>query len=209
MKNLIIIGAGGMGREVYHLASRCSTTNNFIIKGFLDDGNPNLNEFSFNYPPLLGNISDYQIEDNDVFACSIGDVKAKAKIIDYMEAKGAEFVSLIDPSAYIERTASIDYGALIFHDVHVGSEAIIGRHVMLQSYSAIGHDVIIGDYTRIDPKVSCVGGTKIGNCVTLHTMSFINHKVRIGDGATIGAMSMVIRSVKSETTVFGIPAKEL
>ncbi len=198
-----------MGREVYHLASKCSTINNFTIKGFLDDTNPNLDEFSFNYPPVLGNIYDYKIEIDDVFACSIGNVKARAKIIDYMEAKGAEFISLIDPSAYIECTASINYGALIFHDVHVGSEATIGRHVMLQSYSAIGHDVIIGDYTRIDPKVSCVGGTKIGNSVTLHTMAFINHKVKIGDGATVGAMSMVIRNVKSETTVFGIPAKEL
>ena len=80
---------------------------------------------------------------------------------------------------------------------------------MLQSYSAIGHDAVIGDFTRIDPKASVIGGVKVGNRVTLHTMSVLNHKVTVGDDAVVGAMSFVIRKVKSGTTVFGIPAKEI
>ena len=98
---------------------------------------------------------------------------------------------------------------MIFHDVHVGSEAIIGDNVMLQSFACIGHDVKVGDYTRIDPKVSCVGGTVIGNYVTLHTMCVINQKVIVEDYAVVGALSFVIRKVKKGKTVLGIPAKEL
>ena len=38
MKELIIIGAGGIGREVYHLAMKCSGINTeYTIKGFIDD----------------------------------------------------------------------------------------------------------------------------------------------------------------------------
>lgn len=210
MKNLIILGAGGMGRETYHLARVCKENGLQVnIKGFIDDSLPDLSSFKYNYPPVIGTIQDYKPEKDDVFVCSIGDVKTKCKLVETIINKGGVFISLIDPSAHIEITADIGNGALIFHDVHVGSEANIGKFVMLQSYSAIGHDVSIGDYCRIDPKTSCVGGTRIGNRVTLHTMSFINHGVTIGDDAVVGAMSMVIRNVKPGTTVFGIPAKKL
>lgn len=210
MKNLIIIGAGGMGREVYHLAKECDKfATRYQIKGFLDDNPHALDGFAYIYPPILGSISDYQIQEDDVFACSIGDISTKVRFVELIESKGGKFISLIHPDTPINETAIIGEGALVFHDVHVGSEAIIGKHVMLQSYAAIGHDVTIGDFTRIDPKASVIGGVKVGNRVTLHTMCVLNHKVTVGDDAVVGALSFVIRKVKPGITVFGIPAKEI
>lgn len=210
MKQLVIIGAGGMGREVYHLAKDCDKyATHYQIKGFLDDNPHALDGFVYNYPPILGTINEYQNQEDDVFACSVGDVSTKVRIVELIESKGGEFISLVHPNVQINLTAVLGKGVLAFHDVHVGSEAIIGNHVMLQSYSAIGHDAVIGDFTRIDPKASVIGGVKVGNRVTLHTMSVLNHKVTVGDDAVVGAMSFVIRKVKSGTTVFGIPAKEI
>lgn len=210
MKNLIIIGAGGMGREVYHLARECEGYGKqYEIKGFLDDNLSALDGFEYPYPPIIGTINDYQILKDDVFACSMGEVHTKVRIVEIIESRGGEFISLIHPNAPINETAILGNGALVFHDVHVGSEAIIGKHVMLQSYAAIGHDVTIGDFTRIDPKVSVIGGVKVGNRVTLHTMCVLNHKVTVGDDAVVGALSFVIRKVKQGITVFGVPAKEI
>lgn len=210
MKNLIIIGAGGMGREVFHLAKECyGFGNEFDVKGFLDDNSHALDNFTYDYPPIIGTISGYEIQEDDVFTCSIGDVCTKAKIVELIESKGGQFINLIHPDVYINNTATIGVGILAFHDVHVGSEAIIGNHVMLQSYAAIGHDAIIGDYTRIDPKASVIGGVKVGKRVTLHTMCVLNHKVEVGDDAVVGALSFVIRKVKTGITVFGNPAKEI
>lgn len=210
MKRLVIIGAGGMGREVFHLATECVGYGSlFDIRGFIDDNEAALDGFDYPYPPVLSSIFDYCIEENDVFACSIGDVHTKVKIVKYLESKGAEFISLIHPNVHINKTTILGKGLLVFHDVHVGCDAKIGNHVMLQSYAAIGHDVMVGDFCRIDPKVSLVGGVIVGNRVTLHTMSVLNHKVIVGDDAVVGALSFVIRKVKPGITVFGIPAKEL
>lgn len=210
MKHIVIIGAGGMGREVYHLATECNGYGTqFDVKGFLDDNPEALKGVEYSYPPILSSIFDYNIEENDVFACSIGDVPTKVKIVERLESNGASFISLTHPNVQINKTAKLGEGLLAFHDVHVGSEAIIGNHVMLQSYAAIGHDAVIGDYCRIDPKASVIGGVKVGNRVTLHTMCVLNHKVTVGDDAVVGALSFVIRKVKPGTTVFGIPAKEL
>ena len=210
MNHLVILGAGGMGREVYHLAISCSGyKKQYDVKGFLDDNTKALEGFEYPYPPVLSTITDYVIQEGDVFACSIGDVHTKVKIVEFIESKGGKFISLIHPNVQINSTAVLGNGVLAFHDVHVGCEAIIGNHVMLQSYSAIGHDAVIGDFCRIDPKASVIGGVHVGNRVTLHTMSLLNHKVSVGDDATVGAMSFVVRKVKPGTTVFGIPAKEL
>lgn len=210
MKHLVILGAGGMGREVYHLATQCcGYGKDFDIKGFLDDNPHALDHFSFPYPPIIGPISDYEIQADDVFTCSMGNVKTKFEIITQIEAKGGRFINLIHPDSYVSGTARTGHGLLIFHNAHIGSEAVVGNHVMLQSYAAIGHDAIIGDFTRIDPKASVVGGVKVGNRVTLHTLSVINHKVIVGDDAVVGALSFVIRKVKPGTTVLGNPAKEL
>lgn len=210
MKHIVIIGAGGMGREVYHLATECAGYGTeYDIKGFLDDNLDALKGFDYPYPPILAAISNYVIVEDDVFACSIGDVHTKVKIVELIESKGASFISLIHPNVQINKTAKLGDGLLVFHDVHVGSEAVIGNNVMLQSYAAIGHDAVIGDYCRIDPKASVIGGVKVGNRVTLHTMSVLNHKVTVGDDAVVGALSFVVRKVKPGITVFGIPAKEL
>ncbi|MCD4679982.1 MAG: sialic acid O-acetyltransferase, partial [Bacteroidales bacterium] len=45
--------------------------------------------------------------------------------------------------------------------------------------------------------------------VTIHTSSVINHNVKIGKGATVGALSFVIRNVKNMATVHGNPSVNL
>ena len=56
MKNLVIIGAGGMGRTMYNIALEClGFKTEFQIKGFLDDDLSALDGFD-GYPPVLGKV---------------------------------------------------------------------------------------------------------------------------------------------------------
>lgn len=209
MKNLIIIGAGGMGREVYNLATQCKGFGTeYLIKGFIDDNPLALNNFD-SYPPICGTISDYVIDDSDIFTCSIGNVQLKRKCIELILNKRGRFISLIHPTSLINFSSRIGNGSLIFPYAQVGSAAIIGDYSLVQSYAGIGHDVMIGDFARIDVQVLCVGGVKIGNNVTIHSGAIINHRVVIEDNAVIGATSFVIKKVKQGTTVFGNPAREI
>lgn len=67
MKELIIIGAGGMGRTIFDMARECmGYGEKFVIKGFLDDDSKALDGFK-GYPPILGSIKDYEIQPKDVF----------------------------------------------------------------------------------------------------------------------------------------------
>ncbi len=74
MKNIIIIGARGMGRSVYNYLEEMREYNvEFKIKGFLDDNVNALDDFK-NYAPIISSVESYEICGNDLFICSLGDV---------------------------------------------------------------------------------------------------------------------------------------
>lgn len=209
MKQLIIVGAGGLGREIYNYAQdSLGYGEDFNIKGFLDSNPNSLDGFS-NYPPILGSDDDYEIQKNDVFVAALGDVRVKQKVIASLTAKGAVFYTLIHKTTIINSNAKIGVGCVIMPHVIIGCDVEIGNNTLIQAKAVIGHDVSIGECCRIDCLSMCVGGVIIGNYVTLHTASVINHHVKVGDFATVGACSFVIRSVKTNTSVFGVPALKL
>ena len=209
MKDLIIIGAGGMGRQVLSFAKSCDGYGKeYDIKGFLDDNLEAMKDFP-SYPPVLGTVDGYQIEDNDVFFNSIGDVQAKKRCIQKILDKGGDFLTLIHHTAQVSPDTKIGKGCMIGSYVGIGVETTIGDFCLLQSKCTIGHDVYIGDYSRIDCNVVLIAGVKVGKDVCVHTSSVVNHDVKLGDGCTVGAMSFVIKNVKPGQTVFGNPAKVL
>ena len=67
MKQLIIIGAGGMGRVMYDMARESvGHQTEYDIKGYIDDNIHSLDTFT-GYPPILGTISEYQPQEDDLF----------------------------------------------------------------------------------------------------------------------------------------------
>ena len=96
MKNLIIIGAGGMGRTLYSNAIESVGYGEiFVVKGFIDDNLQALGDFE-NYPPILGTIKDYQPQLNDVFVSSIGGASRRL-CMEEIISRGGEFMELIHP----------------------------------------------------------------------------------------------------------------
>lgn len=208
MKNLIIIAAGGMGRTIYGIAKESiGYGTDYLIKGFIDDNLHALDGFP-NYPPIIGTISEYKPQPDDVFVCSIGG-SSRRTCIENLLAIGAQFINIVHTSARIRTNVQMGEGNVICPYVSIGADARMGSFNMIQPFTTIGHDVVIGDYTRIDTHVTCVGEAKIGNEVDIYTGAVVNFGVRVEDGAHVGACSFVIRKVKAGTTVYGNPAKVL
>lgn len=209
MKQLIILGAGGMGRQVYMFAKKCKGYGvEYTIKGFLDDNPHSMDGFD-GFPSVLGTVDGYHIQPDDIFFNSIGDVAAKRRCINKILDRGGDFITLIHPTAGISEGAKIGRGCMISARAGIGTETEIGDFCLIQDNAIIGHDVHIGNFCRIDCNVVLIAGVKLDDGVCVHTSSVINHKVHIGENAMVGALSFVIRNVKPGTSVQGNPAKRI
>lgn len=208
MKQLIIIGAGGMGRTFYDMARESIGYGvEYEIKGFLDDNTAALEGFE-NYPPMLSTISGYQPAPDEVFVCSIGG-SARRKCMEEIIARGGSFLTMIHKTARLGTNVVIGEGTVVGAFTTIGADAHVGKYNLIQSYTVIGHDSRIGDWNRIDTHVTLVGGTIVEDEADIHTSAMINHKVVVESNSRVAACSFVIKRVKSGTTVMGNPAKRL
>ena len=208
MNNLIIIGAGGMGRSLYDNAQESVGYGEiFVVKGFIDDNLAALDGYP-NYPPVIGTIKDYIPQENDVFVSAIGGASRRA-CMEAVISRGGTFINLIHSTARIRKNVRLGTGNFIGAYVAISNDTEIGDYNMIQTYTVIGHDSKIGNWNRIDAHVVCVGGIVIEDETVIHTSAVISHNVTVETGAHVGALSFVIRKVRAGTTVTGNPAKRL
>jgi sugar O-acyltransferase (sialic acid O-acetyltransferase NeuD family) len=206
--NLVIIGAGGLAREVYDLARICFPDQKDLnIKGFLSDDLTNIEELG--YPKIVSNTADYKIEKDDVFFCAIGNVLDRKKIVNNIILKGGKFINLIHPTANISPSVKLGIGVAIKSYCVISSDVHIGDFTFLQSSVIMGHDVKIGKYCQINSFSFFAGDSEIKDHVTVNAGAKLIQNVKVGPGAVIGMGSVVLRNVKEQTTVFGIPAMRL
>lgn len=209
MKNLIIIGARGFGREYCNsLKLYENYGKEFIIKGFLDDKVEALDVFS-GYPPILSSVEEYEIEEDDIFTCALGDPIYRKKYVNIVKQKGGAFMTLIDSKSIIHPDAQIGEGVMISAFCSISANVRIGDFSTVQPFCNFGHDAIVGSFCAIESYSFMGGFSCIGNNVTLHTRSTILPHIKVGDNSIVGAGSVVLRNVKSNTTVFGVPAKKI
>ena len=208
MKQLVIIGAGGMGRTFLSwIKESKGYGTEFEIKGFIDDNIKALESFD-DYPPIIGMITGYDPGEDDVFICAVGG-KSRIECIDKILMKHGKFINIIHNTARIDSHARIGIGNTIGPYVSIGADAKVGDFNLIQNFAIIGHDVVIGNGNRLDTRVLCVANVIIGNGATVHSSSVIGYGVTVEDNSTVGACSFVIRRVKSGTTVFGNTAKKI
>lgn len=208
MKNLLIIGARGYGREIYNWATQCKEYNTeWQIKGFLDSDSAALDKN--NYPvPILSSVESYVVQQDDVFICALGSIEYKKKYVSIILAKGGYFISIVHPTATINSNTSIGLGCIICPFVIISNECTIQEFVTIQSFTAIGHDCFIGKWCHLNAQSFMGGFAKLEEEVTLNTKSTILPKVKVSKGVIVGAGSVVIKNVKPGITVIGNPAKE-
>lgn len=209
MKNLIIIGARGFGREVCtQFTNQANYIELYNVKGFLDDKVDALDGFE-GYPPILSSVEDYQVQENDVFFCALGDPKYRKHYAEIILNKGGEFVSCISHFAVITPNAKIGKGVLIGPFTYIDTDVVIEDFTAIFTYCNVGHDVHIGKFCELEPYVAIGGGAVLKNGVSLHPRSTVLPRITIGNNVSVGVGSIVMNDIREELSVYGNPARPI
>jgi len=210
MKDIVIIGAGGFGREVKWLIERINqNTKIWNLIGFIDDGldiNTNING-----TPVIGNV-DYLIDyhENIAVVCAIGSSNTRKKVIEQLKAnKNIEFPNLIDPSVIMSNTVNLGNGIIICVGNILTVNIELGDFVIINLDCTIGHDAKLKSYVTLYPSVNVSGNVSIGELTEVGTGTQIIQGKNILNGTIIGAGAVVTKDIPSKCTAVGSPAKPI
>ncbi len=209
MKKIAIFGAGGFGREVHSLIEQInSNSQEYDFVGYFDDGiekNTIINGY-----PVLGGITDLNkyISELDI-VLAIGNPEIKRKVHEKIKNINITFPTLIHPSVLIgnRKYNHIGNGCIICAGVMITINTIINDFVILNLSCTVGHDTVIGKYTSFMPTVNISGEVNIGEGVYVGTGAKIINQIEIGNNTIVGAGAVVSKSLPSNCTAVGVPAK--
>lgn len=208
MRKIIIVGAGGFGRELLQWIKDINrVTLTWEIIGFIDDNPRALDGVECDYG-IVGSIKEWQPKEGEEFALALGSSELKRKIASELKAKGAVFATIIHPTAMLSEFAHHGEGLIMFPNSKLSCNSTAGDHVTILS-SLIGHDTTIGDYSVISGGCNIVRNVHIGADVFVAAGVCIAQDITIGKGAYLGLGSVILKDVPPKMKAFGNPARLL
>lgn len=206
MKNLYIIGAGGLALEVLFLIEEINKVKEqYAFGGFVDKEKGELNGFKvFDEDTFLNNNK----EKDTCIVFGIGDPSLIKKI--HLKYNHLHFPNLIHPN-FVGDTKNIHLGKgnIITAGCVFTTNIKVGDFNLFNLNTTVGHDAHIGDINIINPSVSISGGVKIGNNNLIGVGSIILQYKTVGNDSIVGAASLVTKNVEDNVIVLGVPAKTI
>lgn len=206
MKDIVIIGAGGFGREIAWLIEDINKIEDkYRLLGFIDDGKDK-NQIINGYQ-VLGGMEILKELKDICFVVAIGSAKLKKVLAEKAILFGANPVTLVHPTVQLSPNNYLGKGVIICAGTILTVNTKINDFVTLNLACTVGHDTNIGNYTTIYPSVSISGNCEIDELSEIGTRTAIIQGVKLGKEVITGAGSVIIKDVKAASTIVGVPGQ--
>jgi len=198
-----VIGGGGHARVVISTIRACGMT-----VGSIFDDDPSTWDAHVTGAPITGPIEKLREFPHGPIVVAIGDGRRRRELVERikLERNNVEWTTLIHPTAFVDPTAKISEGTVVFAGAVVQPDVMIGAHVIVNTASTIDHDCVIGDYVHIAPGANLCGNVRVGVGAHVGAASVIIENLEVQEGATVGAGAVVIRSLPRNVVAVGCPA---
>lgn len=208
MKDIVIIGAGGFGREVAWLIEDINEIDKqWNILGFVDDNESDLGK-NINGYNVLGDKT--WLYDKQVYVVNaVADPKTRKQIMEKLSHTDNMYPTLIHPNVIYSNKVEFGEGCIVGAGNILTVDIVIGNHVIINIDSTIGHDAIIADYSTILPGVNISGHVHLEECSMIGTGTAIIQGLSIGKNSIIGAGSVVTKNIPANCTAVGAPANPI
>jgi len=203
-KNIILIGAGGLGKEVFQWFNSDEKFKDNII-GFLDKANPDFSKYKIK-PEYLGDEDSYRFDDNDYVVITISDIQIRKRIYSKLKNK-AQFANLIHSRAIVSENVDIGSGNIICPNCIISNNVTIGDNNFININSSICHESVINNNIVISPYSLINGECFIDDEVFIGSHSTIFQNSRIGSKTSVEANTLVKGNIQSNTYICGVPGR--
>lgn len=206
MKDILIIGAGGVGREVALMIEEINNVRpTWNLLGFIDD-NEGVWGMKYHEKRVLGGLESLILFGRDVYVViAISNGKIKRKIAESLQGR-CRFATIISPKVRLHDFMTVGEGTIIYEGSVLTTDIKIGKHVLISPKCGIGHDSIISDYSSLLWNVNISGRDLIEEEVLIGSAATVLQNLTVGRNSTLGAGTVVTKDIPSYSTAVGIPA---
>jgi len=205
-KRIIIVGAGGFGREVLQWARHAWPSHAQKIIGFLSDDPHALDGHSATLP-ILGAPDSFELQPTDGLVLGIGIPRVRRVVAEQLEARGGRFLTMIHPTAIVADTAVIGPGSVICPSAVVSDAVRLGRFVLVNYHASLGHDAEAGDFAVLSPYATLGGRAKVEADVFLGLHASVGPGRRLGEGTVVSSNSVALVDTAENSLVYGVPGR--
>lgn len=202
MTELLVVGAGGHGRELVAIAFAMGR---YEIVGVVSEaGDPDGLVAALGLQ--LFDSNERLVWHDGAYALGVGDPVVRRRLdgLAHQDARPAE---LVHPTAVIGPATSLGPGFVAFPYVAISTNVAAGRHVHVNVGSTISHDCVVGDFVTLSPGCHVSGNVRLEDDVTLGVGAVVRQGVTIGRGSFVGAGAVVVSDLPPGVVAFGVPAR--
>lgn len=208
-KELLLIGGGGHCKSVLH----CFQRRDIAIAGIIEKRGGIIGK-SILGVHVIGVDDDLPTFDISRYVAliTLGSIKSneiRKRLYEMVVGLGFEMVSLISDRAMMSDKVAIGNGTVVLDGVIINGGSTIGENCIINTGSVIEHDCQLGNHVHVATGVVMSGGVCIDELAFIGIGAVLKQGVKVGRGAVIGAGSVVLEDVPSNTVVAGVPAKNI
>lgn len=206
LSRIVIVGAGGFGREVLQWARDAWPARGSMLAGFLSVDRDILDGHQCDLP-ILDDPDGFRPKAGDGLLLGIGIPGVRRRVAEALVRRGATFLSLVHPTAIVARTAAVDAGAIVCPFAVVSDAARVGRCALVNYHASLAHDARVGDYAVLSPYATLGGGASIGDDAFLAMHASVAPSRHVGERSKVAANSCALADVPPDALVYGVPGR--
>jgi len=198
--SIYILGAGGHAKVVISALQATGKT----VKALFDDDSEKWGQALWGYP-VLGPISEFDPFSGLASLIAVGDNRLRRGMA--VRFRQAEWETIVHPAAFVDSSARLGPGTVVFAGAVIQPDAVIGAHCIINTGATIDHDCVLGDFVHVAPGCHIGGGVALAEGVFLGIGGTVIPGKRVGFWTTVGAGGVVTNDLPANVLAVGVPAK--
>jgi len=205
-RRILIVGAGGFGREVLQWTRDTWADHAGRIAGFLSSDDRVLDGFD-GCPEIIGHPDAYRPSQGDYLLLAIGVPYVRRQVAESLLARGAAFLTLVHPTAIVAASARIGTGSILCPYAIASDACRVGWFVLMNYHTSLGHDASAGDFAVLSPYATLGGKAHIEEDVFLGLHASVGPGKTVGARSKVSANSCVLSDAGEAAFVHGVPGR--